>query len=247
MYYTGARTLFYEPLRYCAPKDYCFATIRNRIVAENTWRQVEKTNPDEPFSPDYASGFKCGYSDYLCYGGTGEPPPLPPRKYWRKYHQTPEGHQGILDWFAGFRHGAALAQASGQRELVTVPTSLFTPAGPPPFVPGEITVPTLHPAAPPEVLPTPPATDLPQAPVPSNSQRTAGAEPELKRLRDIPPQYEALRLEASSPGQPVGHQAGFGNSPEIGAQPPNLGSYFGVAQSTEPDLKHYTVEPLPLP
>jgi hypothetical protein len=230
MYYTGARTLVYEPLRYCAPKDFIFATIRNRIVAENSWRQVEKTSPPGQFSHDYADGFKCGYSDYLCYGGSGEPPPLPPRRYWRKYHQTPEGHQAILEWFAGFRHGASLAQESGQRELVTVPTSVFQPVGPPLSTPDEVIVPEQYPTPPPEMLPAPPAAALPEAPLPERSsrKRLVEAEPEPRRTRGMPPQYEDL-----------GSQVSLRHSAEAGSQPPVSKSYFGVLQSSEPGLDRH--------
>src|SRR5207253_2309767 len=65
--------------------------------------------------------------DYLYAGGSGEPPPLPPRYYWKTRYETAEGHQAIADWFAGYRLGAAMAQESGYREWVTIPSSLPHP------------------------------------------------------------------------------------------------------------------------
>ena len=57
-----------------------------------------------------------------------QPPPLPPRYYWRPEYETPPGHQAIEDWSAGFRAGAGVARASGLRELVTVPASTALPS-----------------------------------------------------------------------------------------------------------------------
>ena len=59
------------------------------------------------------------------FGGCGEPPPVPPRRYWKNAYQTPQGHQAIQDWFAGFRNGASDAEASGWRHFATVPSSVI--------------------------------------------------------------------------------------------------------------------------
>jgi hypothetical protein len=84
-------------------------------------------------SQDYAGGFEDGYVDYLFAGGNGQPPPLPPRRYWGRRYQSEWGRRAALDWFAGFRDGAAEAKSSGYRELVTVPSSRQSAmnAGPP--------------------------------------------------------------------------------------------------------------------
>jgi hypothetical protein len=77
----------------------------------------------DPFSIDYQEGFVDGFVDYLEAGGSGNPPPLPPRRYWKAKHQNPAGFQAIDEWFQGFRHGAAVAQASNYRSFVTIPLS----------------------------------------------------------------------------------------------------------------------------
>jgi hypothetical protein len=74
----------------------------------------------DPLSADEACGFEDGFVDYVIYGGNGTPP-LPPRRYWKS--NRPNGYQAIQDWYNGFRHGAAVAQASGYRECVTIPLS----------------------------------------------------------------------------------------------------------------------------
>src|SRR5205807_2557372 len=73
-------------------------------------------------SEDYAQGFKDGYAEYLYRGGDGEPPLLPPKRYRHVRYQTPQGYMAAEDWFAGYRHGAAVAHHTGARRWITGPT-----------------------------------------------------------------------------------------------------------------------------
>jgi hypothetical protein len=149
----ATRTLIIEPVHYCTTLDNIKERHRDYKLAEAAWAEIEKPNhshghaaecnhsfgygsadyvnpaemdeaPARPYSPDYAMGFKDGFADYLYAGGTGEPPPLPPRYYWKMRYETPDGHQAMEDWFAGFRHGAGVARASGYREWVTIASSV---------------------------------------------------------------------------------------------------------------------------
>jgi hypothetical protein len=105
--------------------NHCQELRHFNALARQAWLHVCATETDHRYSDDYAVGFIEGYVDYLDAGGNGEPPAAPPDRYQlARYHMTPEGVQAIDDWFAGFRHGAAEARASGQRELVVVPLSL---------------------------------------------------------------------------------------------------------------------------
>jgi hypothetical protein len=104
--------------------DDCLARHRFAAMARDAWRHTREADPDQYYSDDYATGFIDGYVDFLDAGGTGEPPAAPPDRYLHSHYETPAGQQAILDWFAGFRHGAAAARASGQRDLVVVPISL---------------------------------------------------------------------------------------------------------------------------
>ena len=117
---------------------------RNADWAEEAWVRVQ-SDTDHPYSDDYGAGFRQGFADFLYRGGDGEPPPLPPQKYRALRNQTTEGYEAVQEWFAGFRHGAREAAASGQRELVTGPSSLRSS--------------TVAPAAPPMPPPTPPAPE----------------------------------------------------------------------------------------
>lgn len=105
---------------------------RNRKWAEAAWRVAAAE--DQGHSPDYGAGFREGFAEFLYQGGDGEPPPLPPKRYRKLRYQTPEGYRAIADWFAGYRHGAAVARDGGYRQWVTGPSSLSTdlPAPPPP-------------------------------------------------------------------------------------------------------------------
>lgn len=96
---------------------------RNKAWARAAWQSVRAANPGVGFSGDYEKGFEAGFTEHL-YRGTIQPPPLPPASYRGASHQTPNGYQAILAWFAGFRHGVADAQARGDRDLVTGPSSL---------------------------------------------------------------------------------------------------------------------------
>jgi hypothetical protein len=124
-----------EPTEYPWRIDDCVDKCRNKKLAEVAWGLYQQDHPDCDYSVDYRIGFLDGYADYLYAGGTGNPPPVPPRWYWRAEFETPDGHRVIEDWFTGFREGALAARHSGYRELVTVPASAALPPYPPPIEP----------------------------------------------------------------------------------------------------------------
>ena len=101
----------------------CLEKVRDQRLAALAWNEVQESAHKGVYSADYGRGFKDGYADYLYAGGTGEPPLLPPRRYWGVGYETPDGVQAIQDWFAGYRHGAAEAEQGGYRQLVMIPLS----------------------------------------------------------------------------------------------------------------------------
>jgi hypothetical protein len=121
---SATRNLVIDPIHYCQTVDDILEHHRDYKLAADSWETIAKVDPGHTYSPDYVKGFKDGFADYLYAGGSGEPPPLPPRYYWKARYETAEGHQAIQDWFAGYRLGAAVAQESGYREWVTIPSSL---------------------------------------------------------------------------------------------------------------------------
>ncbi|HMO36355.1 MAG TPA: hypothetical protein PKA06_09950, partial [Gemmatales bacterium] len=114
--------LIFDPLKWDRYSDGIARHIRDKNLAEEAWDEICSRDGDV-YSRHYRRGFFDGFQDYLDSGGTGDPPTLPPRSYWRIYYQTPEGYEAIQDWFEGWRHGASVARASGIRDYITVPVS----------------------------------------------------------------------------------------------------------------------------
>lgn len=174
----GVRTLVVEPAQYCWHRDEHRACACYEQSAQEAWGTFCEGNPGHDFSLDFSEGFRSGFVDYLQAGGTGQPPPLPPRSYWDQ-RSCPEAS---LEWFAGFRMGAAMAQKSGLRTCAAVPTGTHiyngavlvypTPCSeqpvptlePVPAAPAQQQAPPQQPAPSPEAVPGP--APLPPAPLP---------------------------------------------------------------------------------
>jgi hypothetical protein len=97
---------------------------RNRKWAEIAWAEVCRSSGPRGACEDYAQGFKDGYAEYLLRGGDGEPPLVAPQHYRHVRYQNPQGFQAIESWFAGYRHGAAVARDTGARRWITGPSAL---------------------------------------------------------------------------------------------------------------------------
>jgi hypothetical protein len=221
LFVQAARDLSYEAqLRLQETRE----ELRNKELADKAWLQACQGNAH---SPDHGRGFKDGFADYLRGGGTGLPPPLPPRQYWAFKYQTPEGHKAIEEWYAGYRDGAAAARETGLRQLVTVPThSALLPPQPPPLPGPPLALPSPLPlVGPVEEMPLPkqgvngpppPAQPIEEAPAPKHSSvgglapptkpaapaRPGGlAPPALPAVRTLPDPVESpqpnLRSEAA--------------------------------------------------
>jgi hypothetical protein len=112
-----APTLVVEPAQ-CTFEDQQRTHFHHEKLAREAWDEFCRCNQGHAFSSDYAGGFAAGFADYLDAGGTGDPPPLPPQRYWDQ-HCPPRSQ----DWFAGFQTGAGMAQRSQLRQYVIVPTT----------------------------------------------------------------------------------------------------------------------------
>jgi hypothetical protein len=146
-----------QPIRHHDDKKF-IKVIRRR--AEGAWAEVCGIPGRRLFSHAYHDGFVEGFIDYVEAGGSGEPPYLPPFRYRLTKYRSADGVAVIEDWYAGFRHGAAVAQGSGLRELNVVP--LPGPAIPAEGRPGDHWEPPAPPPPsggspwePPRVLPAP--------------------------------------------------------------------------------------------
>jgi hypothetical protein len=94
---------------------------RNRQWAEAAWQKICVAQPQRAASPDYAQGFKDGFTEHLC-SGQEQPPRSAPARYRAITYQSPQGYRAIEDWFDGYRHGIAAAIESGYRRWVTGPS-----------------------------------------------------------------------------------------------------------------------------
>lgn len=113
--------------------------------------------PEGPGAEEYALGFRDGFVDYVYAGGAGQPPPVPPRKFWNVAWRTPAGAAGAEQWFAGYRHGAQSARNGGYRENGVVHSSYLGSDSP--WVEGEPTSASPEDVgAPTELLPAPAET-----------------------------------------------------------------------------------------
>jgi hypothetical protein len=184
-------------------KDACVEKVELGRLANETWQNILSQAPPCRYSLDYEAGFKAGFIDFVDAGGTGEPPPLPPKRYQRLRFQTPQGWKAAEDWFAGFRHGAAVAKESGYRLLVAMPVPM-------PYPPSFGAHPALPPdgsTAPPPLAPPPPAGAAPPAAPPP-----VGSPPVLPPPRQLPagtPRPEGKAPAApGSASTPTGSQAG---------------------------------------
>jgi hypothetical protein len=151
LYESATRNLAFETVL-CV--DYKVSCVRDRRLATAAWTEIQQAHADQHFSADYVRGFKRGFAEFLRTGAPAGPPPIPPHWYWKVCYETPEGHQAMEDWMAGFTQGVAVARATGERALVAVPTSV-----PPPGVvtmppPAELSLPVVE-AAPAVELPPP--------------------------------------------------------------------------------------------
>jgi hypothetical protein len=113
---------------------------RDRELAAAAWARYA-ANSDHQYTSDFAGGFTDGFADYLYWGGTGDPPPVPPQRYWALRYKSAEGAEAIRQWYAGWRAGAAEACSSGLRQFVMLPS-------PPPAPPRDTAHPAAEPAAP---------------------------------------------------------------------------------------------------
>jgi hypothetical protein len=126
------RTIRWEPSAYWWKSDSERSRDTYRIWANEAWEQ-EGQGGCPGANADYEAGFKDGFVDFVFAGGTGEPPPLPPRTFWNMDLRLPAGRERADQWFAGYREGARVARDSGYRALAVVQTSLTQPPYPPPY------------------------------------------------------------------------------------------------------------------
>lgn len=100
---------------YIAYNDSCNDFVmgwRNNVWSRQAWHEQKGYFADHPELRAFGQGFRDGYRD-VAGGGSGCPPPVPPRKYWTWKYQTAEGQCKVAAWFEGYSHGARAAEEHG--------------------------------------------------------------------------------------------------------------------------------------
>jgi hypothetical protein len=216
----------------------CWFRLQTCRLATQAWDEVVAQHPDQPYSPAYAHGFRTGFSDSVQRNGIPEPPAIPPCCYRYPVLRTPKQQQKIEDWFAGFRHGAQLAQEQRWRDGVIVPiarppiTTTLTyrqEVVPVPAAPTQSMeeLPLPHKGPPVQEPPVPPAdADRPKATPtgPPTAVRERSADGERPRpLPQVPPPGASVWFD---PNQPVRAHAEEppGRPPAVACGPPAPGT-----------------------
>ncbi len=114
----------YEPEAFSWKHDRERSTEVYEQWAERVWGEESANCPEMASERDYYLGFRDGFVDFVWAGGSGEPPPVPPRHLWNAMLRSPDGKRRADLWFDGYRHGARVARFGGYREMGTIRTSL---------------------------------------------------------------------------------------------------------------------------
>lgn len=178
------RTLLDEPAQFSWKKDRSRSLSLYRDWADAAWRAEVRACSSGLDTEEYSAGFRDGFVDFVYAGGSGEPPPVPPRKFWNVGWRSPGGHGAADQWFAGFRHGASAARDGGYRQRATLYSSHRW------YGDDDWTMPLV------ESPPLAPVEDLGPPPAPS------GADPAQPMLPQPPDASDALPSPPTS--EPVG-------------------------------------------
>jgi hypothetical protein len=193
-----------------------------RQLAHKAWQEVAEMNPELGRCLAYQDGFYDGFVGHVDKDGTGDPPAIPPRRFRYPVLRTPEEQQAVEDWYAGYRHGAQVAQEERWRDLVVVPMDLpprttprgygeeFIPYPPPPATPPAVAPPIPAPTTPPALAAPVPAPTTPPAlaaPVPAPAMPPAVAPPlavpAMPPLVTPPPAAAPAPLPVPRPSPPA--------------------------------------------
>jgi hypothetical protein len=201
VFQNARRTLIQEPSEFSWRWDRGRSLKVYRQWADQAWAAESGACPEAGAVDEYALGFRDGFVDFVYAGGDGQPPPVPPRKFWNVAWRTPEGDVAAQQWFAGYRHGAQSARNGGYRQSGIVNSSYrtdlaagsWTSAAPPTMVD------SASPLGPPiETLPTPP-----EAPAPSDGE-SLPAPPKPRTDERGPTSAEPFQDMLPPEGEPAG-------------------------------------------
>jgi hypothetical protein len=164
----------------------CKYELDQKIRTANAWSTFDSGGC---VSCDYKSGWKAGYYDVIT-GGTGCPPVIAPKKYWKPPVFCEHDPSKRNDWYCGFQDGAACAKCEPELHYLetflpcqhAVPVSHYQHAAPPQQFPIQHLAPDMVPTEP---MPLP-TTD----PVPLSPETQSQPEAAPKPMPGIDPAYD---------------------------------------------------------
>lgn len=124
--YIGLLILSLSTASGCAGLQDTEYAVSNWTRAECYWIGTGTFSERFQHSSDYAKGWKKGFYD-AATGKACNDPAVPPPCYWAAKYQTCEGRNAILDWYSGYRSGAAVARSKGYPSFHDVPVGVCAP------------------------------------------------------------------------------------------------------------------------
>ncbi|MCA9258585.1 MAG: hypothetical protein KDA61_05275 [Planctomycetales bacterium] len=126
VYQHAYRTLVKEPLEYSWKLDRKRSLETYRGWAEQAWGDCcQRCGAGvDDVEEEFRNGFLDGFVDYVWAGGSGNPPPVPPRRFWHDSYRNAEQCRALAEqWCAGYRLGARTAREGGYRKRALLPTA----------------------------------------------------------------------------------------------------------------------------
>ena len=102
----------------CTALSDCKYELGQKIRTGQAWHEYDGCHED-CFTLDYRSGWKAGYYDVIT-GGSGCPPLIAPKKYWKPPVFTEHDSSKRNDWYSGFQDGAACAKCQPDHHFLEV-------------------------------------------------------------------------------------------------------------------------------
>lgn len=211
------QTLIREPKQFSWRKDRCESRTLYASWAAGAWAE-QRSNGVPCQSSDYVLGFQDGFVEYCYAGGSGEPPPIPPRPYWNSLNRVAPLNKSAYEWFDGYRLGARVARDGGYRAQAVVPASasLCSKGG---VARSETDCPCA--AGQPTIMPQPaPAVEPVPAPAPGSAGEVAPDELTLPALTE-PLLKPAGKSASAAVYRPATSAGGLFDAPPLDASGPD--------------------------
>ena len=253
LYYNAFRTLAIEPAAYCFKIDGCKSRSLYREWAEQELRQQSFECSNSIQQADFNDGFIDGFVEYVHLGGSGEPPPIPPRRYWNIANRSLAGRERVNQWYEGYRSGSRTAADGGYRAAGVIQSSYVSHSD---YLPSERDDRPVDPTSPsPVEAPAPPvpaSRSIDQAPL---ADRSPPPNPFAVEDEDQTPITEAgpVAEEKSAPPAPSALPPALKSDDEVAPVPDELdlpktpsdsapATPSGLPETAEPDPTAVTIK-----